>query len=53
MTPPGAAERVAKAIKGAELSVVQGTGHMSMLERPDVVNAELRRFLAKVPALAG
>ncbi len=53
LTPPGAAERMAKAIKGAELSVVQDAGHMSMLERPQVVNAELRRFLAKVPALAG
>lgn len=53
LTPPGAAERMAKAIKGAELSVIRDSGHMSMLERPHSVNAELRRFLARVPALAG
>jgi pimeloyl-ACP methyl ester carboxylesterase len=53
LTPRGAAERMAKAIKGAELSVIRDAGHMSMLERPHSVNAALRRFLARVPALAG
>lgn len=53
LTPPGAAERIAKAIKGAELAVIRDAGHMSMLERPHSFNARLRTFLARVPALAG
>lgn len=52
LTPPGAAERIASAIKGAELDVIQDAGHMSMLERPHAFNARIKRFLAQVPALA-
>lgn len=53
LTPPGAAERIATAIKGAELDVMSDTGHMAMLERPHEFNARLRTFLERVPALAG
>ena len=52
LTPPGAAERIASAIKTAELVVIRDAGHMSMLERPQSFNAHLRAFLAGVPALA-
>jgi 3-oxoadipate enol-lactonase len=52
LTPPGAAERIAKSIKGAELAVIRDAGHMSMLERPHSFNARLRGFLGRVPALA-
>jgi pimeloyl-ACP methyl ester carboxylesterase len=51
LTPPGAAERIASAVKGAELVVIRDSGHMSMLERPLSFNAHLREFLARVPAL--
>lgn len=51
LTPPGAAERIASAIKGAELAVIRDAGHMSFLERPHSFNARLRAFLAGVPAL--
>ena len=53
LTPPGAAERIATAIKGAELAVIRDAGHMSMLERPHSFNARLRGFLGRVPAFAG
>jgi pimeloyl-ACP methyl ester carboxylesterase len=52
LTPEGAAGRMAKAIKGAELTVIRDAGHMSMLERPQSFNARLRGFLSRVPALA-
>jgi len=52
LTPPGAADRIAGAIKGAELVVIQDAGHMSFLERPHSFNARLRAFLASVPAFA-
>ncbi len=51
LTPSGAAERIAGAIKGAELAVIRDAGHMSFLERPHSFNARLRTFLASVPAL--
>jgi pimeloyl-ACP methyl ester carboxylesterase len=53
LCPPGGAQRMAKAIKGAELTVIRDAGHMSMLERPHSFNARLRGFLGRVPALAG
>jgi pimeloyl-ACP methyl ester carboxylesterase len=52
LTPPGAADRIAAAIKGAELAVISDAGHMSFLERPHSFNARLREFLGRVPALA-
>ena len=52
LTPPGAAERIASAIKGAELAVIRDAGHMTFLERPHSFNARLRAFLQSVPALA-
>jgi pimeloyl-ACP methyl ester carboxylesterase len=38
MTPPGQAEHMAGSIAGAELFVLEGCGHMVMLERPDELN---------------
>lgn len=48
LTPPGAAERIAAAIPGAELAVIPGAGHMAMLEKPHAFNARLRAFRARV-----
>jgi pimeloyl-ACP methyl ester carboxylesterase len=50
LTPPGAAERIAGAIKGAELVMIRDAGHMSFLERPHSFNARLRAFLGGVQA---
>lgn len=46
-TPPDHARRMAAAISGAELVVLQDTGHLSTLENPDGVNAALVPFLAR------
>lgn len=45
LTPPGAAERIVKGIKGARLGKIAGAGHMSMLESPQTFNARLRAFV--------
>ncbi len=45
-TPPGYARRIAAAIPSARLSVVDGAGHLSTLEQPDVINELLLDFLA-------
>jgi 3-oxoadipate enol-lactonase len=43
--PPAESEKIAKAIPGAELVVLDGLGHMSALEDPEAVNARLIPFV--------
>jgi len=50
LTPPGASVRMARAIPGAELVVLKGAGHSSMLERHEEFNDHVRRFVARVAA---
>ena len=50
LTPPGASERMAAAIPGAELLVLEGAGHTSMLERHEEFNEALRNFVVRVNA---
>lgn len=50
LTPIDAATRIAEAIPGAELAVIEGAGHSPMLEQPEEFNALVRRFLARVAA---
>jgi pimeloyl-ACP methyl ester carboxylesterase len=38
----------ARRIRGSELAVIPGAGHLPMLERPILVNPLLRRFLGRV-----
>ncbi len=45
-TPPAGHEEMAAAIPGARLAVIPRCGHLSSMERPGEVNAELRRWLA-------
>lgn len=47
MTPIAHGERLAEALPGAELVVVEGAGHVLPLEAPDLVDAELLSFLAR------
>jgi 3-oxoadipate enol-lactonase len=47
-TPPAQAERLARAIPGARLEVLDGLGHMSTLEDPGAVNAHLVPFARRV-----
>jgi pimeloyl-[acyl-carrier protein] methyl ester esterase len=47
--PPAAAERVAAAIPGAELAIIEGIGHDLPLRRSDLVAARIRSFLENHP----
>jgi pimeloyl-ACP methyl ester carboxylesterase len=47
-TPPAYSRFLADAIGGARLALVPGAGHLSNLERPDVVNALLAGFLEEL-----
>jgi pimeloyl-ACP methyl ester carboxylesterase len=46
LTPPARHEEIAAGIRGARLEVIEDCGHLSTLEKPDQVNAALRRWLA-------
>jgi pimeloyl-ACP methyl ester carboxylesterase len=47
-TPPAEAEKLANAIRGAELVVLPRAGHLSNLEQPEAFNAAVERFLARL-----
>ena len=47
LTPLARHEEMAAAIPGAELVVIEECGHLSTMERPEAVNAALRRWLAR------
>ena len=47
LTPVRNSHLMADALPDAELVVVPGAGHMVMLERPSVLNAALRRLVAR------
>lgn len=53
MTPPARSRYIAEALPRAELVVVEGTGHMAMMESPEVVSAALRRMLVRAATFAG
>jgi pimeloyl-ACP methyl ester carboxylesterase len=44
VTPPAIAVQLAAALPAGTLFIVEGAGHIAMLERPDRVNPELRSF---------
>lgn len=46
LTPPAIAREMADAIPGAVLETIPDCGHVSSIERPEAVNAALRRWLA-------
>jgi pimeloyl-ACP methyl ester carboxylesterase len=48
LTPVTHSRRMAAAIPEAELTVIPDAGHLVMLERPEEVNAALRRLLERV-----
>ena len=49
-SPPSQHREIADAIRGAELVIVPGAGHMIQLEAPEAVNAAIARWLARAPA---
>lgn len=45
LVPVGGAGWVARALPGARVRVIDGAGHVPMLDRPEALNRELREFL--------
>jgi pimeloyl-ACP methyl ester carboxylesterase len=52
MTPPKYSEFLHKGITGSQMHIVEGAGHMAMLEKPDVIADLLSRFLDDLPPRA-
>jgi pimeloyl-ACP methyl ester carboxylesterase len=50
LTPPRRARDVAARIPGARLEVLEGCGHLVMLERADTLDDLLERFSAELSA---
>ena len=49
MTPPNRAEYLRDQIEGAQLHIVEGAGHMVMIEQPEEVAELLTEFLDRIP----
>ena len=49
MTPPSRSEYLRDQIEGAQLHILEGAGHMVMIERPDEVAGLLAGFLEQIP----
>lgn len=45
MTPPKYARFLAEKITGARVVIIDGAGHMVMIEKPDEFNSRVREFL--------
>ncbi len=48
LTPPKYSQYLAKKIKNAKLEIIDGAGHMVMIERPEEFNPRVREFLKAV-----
>lgn len=44
MTPPASSEQIAAGIAGAKLVLIEGAGHMAMMEQPDAFNQAVKDF---------
>ena len=49
MTPPNRSEYLHEQIEGSQLHIVEGAGHMAMIERPDEVAGVLGGFVDQIP----
>lgn len=49
MTPPNRSEYLQEQIEGAQLHIVEGAGHMVMIEQPDEVARLLAEFVDQIP----
>lgn len=48
MTPVSWQQEIAKAILESRIQIIPNTAHMTMLEAPEALNAEVLEFLAEV-----
>jgi len=51
MMPPSASEQIARSLPGAKLVLIEGAGHMVMMEQPQAFNAALQDFALSLPAV--
>jgi len=49
MTPPSRSEYLHEQIKGSQLHIVEGAGHMAMIEKPEDVAELLAGFVDQIP----
>jgi pimeloyl-ACP methyl ester carboxylesterase len=49
MAPPSRSEYLRDQIEGAQMHIIEGAGHMVMIERPDEVTDLLSAFLNQIP----
>jgi pimeloyl-ACP methyl ester carboxylesterase len=52
VTPPAVAVELAAALPEGRLFIVEGAGHIAMLERPERLNPELRSLAREAMGLA-
>jgi pimeloyl-ACP methyl ester carboxylesterase len=45
LTPPKYSEYLKGKIKGSKIELIEGAGHLMMIEKPAVVNSHIRRFI--------
>jgi pimeloyl-ACP methyl ester carboxylesterase len=48
MTPPDFSRQITESISGAKLCLIEGAGHMVMMERPKEFNDALNKFVATI-----
>jgi pimeloyl-ACP methyl ester carboxylesterase len=48
MTPPAFSEKIAEGIAGAKCVLIEGAGHMAMLEKPEAFNDALTNFCREI-----
>jgi len=51
MTPPDFSRQLAASISGAKLDIIEGAGHMVMMEKPAQFNISLEKFAASISAM--
>jgi pimeloyl-ACP methyl ester carboxylesterase len=51
MTPPDFSRQLAASISGATLEIIEGAGHMVMMEKPAEFNMSLEKFAVSIPAM--
>lgn len=52
MTPPASSEQIASRIPGAKLVLIEGAGHMVMMEQPEAFNNALADFARRLKPVA-
>ena len=48
MTPPELSRQISESISGAKLCLIEGAGHMVMMERPEEFNEALNKFALSI-----